>query len=192
MQKSTNQTSHLNPYQNSFDVTVFLLDRAKEEYERLTITMYAQQMANVKTYIWTGNLIVTGAIFLLVQFKTDLISSGNILIAYGLAVTIFSSLISIGFSISCLLAKFKRPVVNFPAWESWFKTECKKANVRDAEAKFREGLLNRINDAIETSHAQITSNGNRLFFSNIFLTIGIGAAFISLLIFIFSLIKGGL
>ncbi len=194
MQTSTVQTNPLNPSEPSGEVIDFLLQKAVEQYERTTISMYTQQMANVKTYLWTANLILTGAVYILIQGRQYWSRVEINFVCLGLMTTVLSCLIAIGITLSCLLTGFKRPIVDFPAWQNYFTSLEKYTKGAESESKrmFKQALLSRYNDAIENGNNYISQNGSKLYFANILLAIGIGAAFLSLLFFIPYFSIGGL
>lgn len=193
MQKSTVQTSHQDPSQNSFDVTIFLLNKASEEYQRVTIDMYGQQMANIKTYLWTANLILTGAIFILFQFKGSWNNPDVSIVALGLFITVICCLIAIPLILSCLLCSFIRPIVGYPLWENWHKDLNRHLKDKtQTDSEFLQTLLERYDEAIEANRKNIVSNGNKLSLRNKFLIVGIGMALLSLLFLVPCLIKGGI
>lgn len=194
MQTSTVQINPQNPSEPSGEIIDFLLQKAVEQYERTTISMYAQQMANVKTYLWTANLILTGAVYILIQGRQYWNQSEINFVCLGLMTTIFSCLVSIGITLSCLLTGFKRPIVDFPAWQDYFINLEKYTKGSETESKrlFKQALLSRYNDSIENGNNYISQNGSKLYVANIMLATGIGAAFLSLLFFIPYFSIGGL
>ena len=194
MQTSTVQTNLQDPCQAPFKATDFLLEQAAKEYQRVTVEMYGQQMANIKTYLWTANLILTGTVFILVQFKHCWSDPNVDIVVLGFGITVACCLIAIPIMFSCLLTSFRRPIAGFRLWSSWHKDlkEYFEDDSSRTDAEFVNALLERYDEAIEVNRKFITDNGDRLYWSNRILTIGIGAAFISLLIFIPYLTKGGI
>lgn len=194
MQTSIVQSNPLNPSEPSDEVIDFLLQKAVEQYERTTISMYAQQMANIKTYLWTANLILTGAVYILIQGRQYWSQVEINFVCLGLMVTVLSCLMAIGTTLSCLLTGFKRPIVDFPAWQNYFTSLEKYTKGSESESKrmFKQALLSRYNEAIDNGNNYISQNGSKLYFANIMLAIGIGAAFLSLLFFIPYFSIGGL
>lgn len=193
MQTSTVQTNLQNPCQAPFKSTEFLLEQAAKEYQRVTVEMYGQQMANVKTYLWTANLILTGTVFLLVQFKQCWSDPNVNIVVLGFGITVACCLIAIPIMFSCLLTSFRWPISGFRLWNNWHKElEEYFTDVSQTDSEFVRILLERYDESIEFNRKQLTNNGDRLYWSNTILTIGIGAACISLLIFIPYLVKGGI